>query len=62
MATNNNVKGEESYLGCSYVTPNSLFTDTRLVDKTEVIVDPGEKVDYKFEELIKDNIKKAIKK
>ena len=43
VATNQNVKGEESYLGNSYVTPNRLFKDTEKLGNTTVIKNPGKK-------------------
>ena len=62
MATNNNVKGEESYLGCSYVTPNRLFKDTEKLGNTTVIKNPGEKTDFEFKDLINNTINKTNKK
>ena len=62
VATNQNVKGEESYLGNSYVTPNRLFKDTEKLGNTTVIKNPGEKTDCEFKDLINNTINKTNKK
>ena len=55
------IKGEESFLGKSYVTPNKLFEDTKMLPNTDVLVDPGQKTKYEFKNVIKAVIKQAIK-
>ena len=62
VATNQNVKGEESYLGNSYVTPNRLFKDTEKLGNTTVIKNPGEKTNFEFKDLINNTINKTNKK
>ena len=47
-ATEKDVDGTENYLFYNYVTPNSLFEETKALLNTKVIVDPGNKTDYKF--------------
>ena len=55
------IKGEESFLGKSYVTPNKLFEDTKMLPNTDVLVDPGQKTKYEFKSVIKAVIKHAMK-
>lgn len=55
------IKGEESFLGKSYVTPNKLFEDTKMLPNTDVLVDPGQKTKYEFKSVIKAVIKQAMK-
>ena len=62
VATNQNVKGEESYLGNSYVTPNRLFKDTEKLENTTVIKNPGKKTNFEFKDLINNTINKTNKK
>ena len=62
VATNQNVKGEESYLGNSYVTPNRVFKDTEKLGNTTVIKNPGEKTNFEYKDLINNTINKTNKK
>jgi len=62
VATDQNVKGEESYLGISYVTPNRLFKDTEKLRNTTVIKNPGEKTNFEFKDLINNTINKNKQK
>ena len=60
-ALGNNIKGEESFLGKTYVTPNRLFEDAKIFPNTEIVVDPGKKTNYKFSSTIKSAIKQEVK-
>ena len=62
-ATGKEVKGEENFLWNNYVTPNSLFKETQTLKSTTTIINPGQKIEYKFSTNIKRLFKeRAIKK
>ncbi len=43
------------------LTPNRLFKETKELNNTTVIVDPGNKTDYEFSTNINASVKNAIK-